>query len=85
MLFSVWLVWNISRPLRHMLSKWTMLGHIVTWRLGAMLQELPVQEWMLQWYVLRRCAQVHSAQWRLQLQHLYGCVRKLCVPSSEAA
>ena len=24
MLFSVWLVWNISRPLRHMLSKWTM-------------------------------------------------------------
>jgi hypothetical protein len=44
----------------------------VTWRLGAMLLEFPMQEWMLQWYVLRRCAQVHPTQWRLQPQRLHG-------------
>ena len=52
-LFSIWLVWNIGSPLRHMLSKW-MHWHkrTVTRRLGAMLQELPVQKWMLQRHVL---------------------------------
>ena len=52
----------------------------VTWRLGAMLQKLPVQEWMLQWHVFRRCAQMHPTQWRcLQPLHLHGCMSKLGV------
>ena len=50
----------------------------VTWRLGAMLQKLPVQEWMLQWHVFRWCAQMHPTQWRcLHPLHLHGCMSKL--------
>jgi hypothetical protein len=37
-----------------------------------MLLKLPVHEWMLQWYVLQWCAQMHPAEWRIQPQHLHG-------------
>jgi len=53
----------------------------VTWGLGAMLQKLSVQKWMLQWYVLWRCAQMHPSQWRLQPLHLHGRMSKVGIIS----
>ena len=53
----------------------------VTRGLGAMLQKLSMHEWMLQWYVLWRCAQMHPSQWRLQPLHLHGRMSKLGIIS----
>jgi hypothetical protein len=65
-------VWNISRPLPQMLSKWIMhklsqsgITHPTithpsynwfSWGLGAMFLKLSVREWMLQWCVFWWCA-----------------------------
>jgi hypothetical protein len=38
------------------------------------LLKLPVQEWMLQRYVLWWCEQMHPSQWRLQPQRVHGYI-----------
>ena len=37
-----------------------------------MLLELPVQEWVLQWHVLRWRPEMHAAKRGLQLRHMHG-------------
>jgi hypothetical protein len=52
-------------------------GHLGT---GRNAPELPVQEWMLQWYVIGWCAQMHPTQWQcLYPLNLHGCMSKLGV------